>query len=54
MPGSDGEDACLGLIPGAKQACCGHGTDPGYVLWPGQTIGQTGTAWLAGVRVVEA
>lgn len=24
---SDGHDACLGVIPGATNACCGHGND---------------------------
>lgn len=28
-------DACLGLIPGAAGACCGHGVHVGYVNWPG-------------------
>jgi len=25
MPTSEGYDACLGYIPGAISACCGHG-----------------------------
>ncbi len=30
---ADGHDACLGEIPGAMNACCGHGNSPspGYV-----------------------
>lgn len=30
----DGHDACLGEIPGAMNACCGHGNNRGYVQWP--------------------
>ena len=29
--GPGGEDACLGRIPGALAACCGHGVEPPYV-----------------------
>jgi hypothetical protein len=25
MPTEEGYDACLGYIPGAQHACCGHG-----------------------------
>lgn len=32
MPTPEGYDACLGHIPGAKAACCGHGVEPGYVM----------------------
>lgn len=32
MPTSEGYDACLGYIPGALYACCGHGVDKEYVL----------------------
>ena len=28
-----GEDACLGHIPGAVEACCGHGVEDGYILY---------------------
>lgn len=31
MPTPEGHDACLGTIPGATSACCGHGIYPGYV-----------------------
>jgi hypothetical protein len=33
-PTADGCDACIGHIPGAIAACCGHG-DPSmsYVMW---------------------
>lgn len=31
---SDGHDPCLGRIPGAKAACCGHGgTVQPYIMW---------------------
>lgn len=32
MPNDDGSDYCLGHIPGAKAACCGHGVQSPYVL----------------------
>ncbi len=32
MPTPEGYDACLGHIPGAISACCGHGVTPGYVM----------------------
>ena len=32
----DGPDACLGLIPGVSQACCGHGdAEAAYVVLGG-------------------
>lgn len=33
MPTVDGYDACLGYIPGAVAACCGHGVEEGYIEW---------------------
>lgn len=32
-PLPNGEDACLGHIPGAKYACCGHGITDVYVIY---------------------
>jgi len=32
-PDANGRDPCLGTIPGATAACCGHGVEPGYVVW---------------------
>lgn len=32
MPTPEGYDACLGFIPGATSACCGHGVQEGYVI----------------------
>lgn len=32
MPTTEGYDACLGFIPGATSACCGHGIEKGYVV----------------------
>lgn len=43
-------DPCLGHIDGATSACCGHGTHPGYVLWPGQTIDRP-AGWHANVHL---
>ena len=31
-PTSEGYDACLGHIPGVKQACCGHGVEEPYTV----------------------
>ena len=31
-PTPEGYDACLGKIPGAKYACCGHGIGEAYVI----------------------
>lgn len=28
---SGGPDACLGMLPGVANACCGHGTREGYI-----------------------
>ncbi len=33
-PTREGHDACLGSILGAIAACCGHGTEPAYILYP--------------------
>lgn len=33
LPTAEGYDACLGEIPGATGACCGHGKKDGYVSW---------------------
>lgn len=35
MPTKEGYDACLGYIPGANHACCGHGVGEGYVIIKG-------------------
>jgi len=34
VPTPEGYDACLGHIPGAIGACCGHGAENGYVKFP--------------------
>jgi len=31
MPTKEGHDACLGTLPGVKNACCGHGVEQGYL-----------------------
>lgn len=33
-PNGDGSDACIGHVPGANGACCGHGVVDGYVAFP--------------------
>lgn len=38
-PTSEGHDACLGKLPGVKNACCGHGyKEYGYVMWKDNVI----------------
>lgn len=34
-PTPAGHDGCLGHIPGAHSACCGHGVHTGYIVWDG-------------------
>jgi len=31
---TEGFDACLGHIEGAEHACCGHGVDHPYTMYP--------------------
>lgn len=31
LPTTQGYDACMGHIKGAKNACCGHGIKEGYI-----------------------
>ena len=33
LAGDDGHDPCLGKLPGVKDACCGHGTGLGYIIF---------------------
>lgn len=35
LPTPEGYDACLGHIPGARSACCGHGVEFGRVVMAG-------------------
>ena len=37
MPTKEGHDACLGTIPGVRDACCGHGVEEGYAIGDGET-----------------
>ena len=32
-PVMDGPDPCLGMLPGVRAACCGHGAEPGYIMF---------------------
>jgi hypothetical protein len=32
FPTKDGYDACLGEVPGATSACCGHGMEKGFIV----------------------
>ncbi len=39
LPTSEDYDACLGKLPGVKNACCGHGVEEGYIQFDdGTTI----------------
>jgi hypothetical protein len=53
-PTAEGYDACIGHVPGAAAACCGHGIADPYVLW----VDGTGAAgrnvpWSAGIMATE-
>ncbi len=50
MPTPEGHDACLGTIPGAAGACCGHGMHVGYVNWPAISAP---AAWERGAYIGE-
>lgn len=43
-PTPEGYDACLGYIPGAISACCGHGVECGFIVWNTDQI-EGGTDW---------
>jgi len=45
LPSLDGHDACLGTIPDACAACCGHGVEMGYIAWDCSGKGQMEQAW---------
>lgn len=32
-PLANGEDPCLGNLPGVRSACCGHGVSKGFVMF---------------------
>lgn len=38
LPTKEGHDACLGYIKGAISACCGHGIEEGYVMYPDKRV----------------
>ncbi len=43
---SDGHDACLGVIPGAMNACCGHGNIKfAYIQYRAEDAPDTIGAW---------
>lgn len=54
---ADGPDACLGLLPGVTNACCGHGdSGQAYVQLGGElTIrGRDATAFFALIRKAQS
>lgn len=42
----DGEDYCLGHIPGVKAACCGHGAEPGYIMMENGQLFTEDIGWI--------
>ena len=50
-PTPEGYDACLGEIPGALGACCGHGLYVGYVDWLGHRVKD---GWLNNAKLLES
>ena len=32
-PGPNGEDGCLGHLPGVVSGCCGHGVEEGFLIF---------------------
>lgn len=52
LPTERGADPCIGDIPGAHSACCGHGREPGYITWTGaQTTEMVRRGgWWEGIR----
>jgi len=38
LPTSEGYDACLGKLPGVKNACCGHGITDGYIQFENDVV----------------
>lgn len=48
-PTPEGYDPCIGFVPGAKAACCGHGVLEPYVMWEnGDTQRGLEVAWPDG------
>ena len=43
----DGPDPCLGMLPGVRAACCGHGVDEPYVLVHSPIRGQQALDYFA-------
>lgn len=37
-PTKDGYDACVGFIPNAISACCGHGIEQPFIMYDDKTI----------------
>lgn len=33
FPNEKGHDPCIANLPGVKNACCGHGVEPGYIAF---------------------
>jgi len=47
LPTPEGHDACLGTIPGACAACCGHGVEMGYIAWDCGGSGSVKRVWFS-------
>ena len=52
----DGPDPCLGMLPGVRAACCGHGVDEPYVVLHHTVRGQKALDYFShcGVGPTEA
>jgi len=34
----EGADGCIGMLPGVKFACCGHGVEQGYIYFENEKV----------------
>lgn len=51
---ADGHDACLGEIPGAVNACCGHGyIDVAYIQYRAVDAPDVPGEWMCGCVDIE-
>lgn len=45
MPTPEGHDACLGILPGVRWACCGHGVEKPYVIYKNESKNKNNLPW---------
>ncbi len=55
FPTVDGHDACLGTLPGVRNACCGHGvvTDAYVQMFDNHMQGHDAVAFIASSQTTE-